>query len=244
VISRGPDSGFRHLAADLVIGADGLRSSVAALAGAPVLHEARNATGVVFGYFAGLPADRYHWHFRPGVSAGVIPTNGGLTCVFVSLPAARLRNEMAHGVEALFRRGLAAAAPAVAQAVTAAPRAGTLRIFPGTPGFVRRPYGPGWALVGDAGYFRDPLTAHGITDALRDAELLADAVRGGSGAVALAAYEAERSALSLGLFEVTDEIAGFGWDLPRLRELHDRLSDEMSRGVRALAARGSVAQAA
>ena len=50
--------------------------------------------------------------------------------------------------------------------------------FAGAHGFMRRPCGPGWALVGDAGYFKDPLTAHGITDALRDAELLARAMLG------------------------------------------------------------------
>src|SRR5436190_1892380 len=51
-----------------------------------------------------------------------------------------------------------------------------VRTFTGRPGFVRRAWGPGWALVGDAGYWKDPLTAHGLTDALRDADLLARAV--------------------------------------------------------------------
>ena len=46
----------------------------------------------------------------------------------------------------------------------------------GCPGTSAVPFGPGWALVGDAGYFKDPITTHGITDALRDAELLSDAV--------------------------------------------------------------------
>jgi flavin-dependent dehydrogenase len=51
-----------------------------------------------------------------------------------------------------------------------------LRGFAGQVGFFRKCYGPGWALVGDAGYFKDPITAHGMTDALRDAELLARGV--------------------------------------------------------------------
>ena len=68
---------------------------------------------------------------------------------------------------------------------------------------MRRAWGPGWALVGDAGYFKDPITAHGITDALRDAELLARAiVRGTDGA--LAGYQAARDARRSALFEVTD----------------------------------------
>ena len=52
--------------------------------------------------------------------------------------------------------------------------------LPAAKGFLRQAYGPGWALVGDAGYFKDPLTAHGITDALRDAELLANAAAAGT----------------------------------------------------------------
>ena len=46
----------------------------------------------------------------------------------------------------------------------------------GVPNFFRQPYGAGWALVGDAGYFKDPITTHGMSDAFRDGELLADAL--------------------------------------------------------------------
>jgi len=80
---------------------------------------------------------------------------------------------------------------------------------------MRRSWGPGWALVGDAGYFKDPLTAHGLTDALRDAELLArgiTAVIGGADERdALARYQKTRDALSTALFDVTDAIAGHRW---------------------------------
>jgi flavin-dependent dehydrogenase len=106
------------------------------------------------------------------------------------------------------------------------------RGFAGHPGFLRPAWGPGWALVGDAGYFKDPITAHGITDALRDAELLADAVTRGTEA-ALAEYQSRRDDLSVGLFSITDEIASFAWDLGRLQTLHKALSDEMSREVAA-----------
>jgi flavin-dependent dehydrogenase len=52
-------------------------------------------------------------------------------------------------------------------------------VFPGLTGYLREAAGPGWALVGDAGYFKDPITAHGITDALRDAQILARVVTAG-----------------------------------------------------------------
>jgi 2-polyprenyl-6-methoxyphenol hydroxylase-like FAD-dependent oxidoreductase len=89
--------------------------------------------------------------------------------------------------------------------------------------------------VGDAGYFKDPATAHGITDALRDAELLARAVMTGT-AAALEQFEATRLELSQRLFEITDEIASFPSDESVLQSLHREFSREMSREVRMLAA--------
>src|SRR4029079_8291231 len=75
-----------------------------------------------------------------------------------------------------FARLLDESDPALAARVRAARPVSALRTFTGQPGHIRRSCGPGSALVGDAGYFKDPLSAHGITDALRDAELLARAV--------------------------------------------------------------------
>ncbi|MEO8260019.1 MAG: hypothetical protein ABI868_21925 [Acidobacteriota bacterium] len=88
---------------------------------------------------------------------------------------------------------------------------------------------------GDAGYFKDPLTAHGITDALRDAELVARAVIRGTDA-ALEDYETMRDELSRRLFEITDEIASYGWSDSEVQSLHRAFSSEMSREVRTLAA--------
>jgi 2-polyprenyl-6-methoxyphenol hydroxylase-like FAD-dependent oxidoreductase len=213
--------------AGIVIGADGLRSPIARLAGAPLERAGRHATASVYGHFAGLPCDGYHWHYRPGLAAGAIPTNDGRTCVFVSGPPARFLAELPGGVDEAFRRALAEVAPTLAPAVARARLDGKLRAFPGAPGFMRRAWGPGWALVGDAGYFKDPLTAHGITDALRDAELLARAVVAGTDA-ALAEYQATRDALSLGLFEVTERVASFAWDLEQARRDHQLLARHMA----------------
>jgi flavin-dependent dehydrogenase len=87
--------------------------------------------------------------------------------------------------------------------------------------------------VGDAAYFKDPITAHGITDALRDAELVARAVGRGTDA-AMADYELARDELSAGLFDVTDRIASCEWDVEELKALHHGLSDEMKREVAAI----------
>jgi 2-polyprenyl-6-methoxyphenol hydroxylase-like FAD-dependent oxidoreductase len=213
--------------ADIVIGADGLRSPIARLAGAPIERAGQSATAAVYGHFAGLAMDGYHWYYRPRVSAGAIPTNDGRTCVFVGLPPARFVDELPGGVDGLFRRALAEAAPELARALAGASPDAKLRAFPGTPGFLRRPWGPGWALVGDAGYFKDPLTAHGLTDALRDAELLARAVVAGTDG-ALAQYQATRDEVSLGLFEVTDRVASFAWDLDQAKRDHRLMARYMA----------------
>lgn len=118
----------------------------------------------------------------------------------------------------------------LAVAVARAEPAGELKAFSGVEGFLRQSWGPGWALVGDAGYFKDPITAHGISDALRDAELLARAVTEGSDR-ALARYQARRDELSVGLLEITDAVASFDWTLDEVQQLHLDLSAEMSREV-------------
>src|SRR4051794_3594719 len=76
----------------------------------------------------------------------------------------------------------------------------------------RRPYGPGWALVGDAGYHKDPITAQGMTDAFRDAELLSEAIDDGLGGrrpleQAPADYERRRDEEARPMYEFTHELA-------------------------------------
>jgi flavin-dependent dehydrogenase len=105
-----------------------------------------------------------------------------------------------------------------------------LRAFAGVPGFLRRSTGPGWALVGDAGFFRDPLTAHGITDAFRDAELLVRAISEGSDE-ALERYRTVRAEVTRGLMEVTDRIASLEWDMDEVQALHLTLNREMNVGL-------------
>jgi 2-polyprenyl-6-methoxyphenol hydroxylase-like FAD-dependent oxidoreductase len=117
--------------------------------------------------------------------------------------------------------------------VRAATAASGVRTFTGRPGFMRRASGAGWALVGDAGYWKDPLTAHGLTDALRDAELLAGAVLASASgemceADALGAYQATRDRLSVPLFWTTDTIATHRWTDAEIGGLLLQLSSDMA----------------
>lgn len=211
--------------ADLVIGADGIRSRVARAVGAPTLRAGRHAATTVYAHVAGLAVDGYHWHYRPGVSAGEIPTNGG-ACVFAIAPSSRSRAELRRDPGTWFRRVLTEAAPDTAGRLAKVPLA--VRPFAGRLGCLRRAWGSGWALVGDAGFFRDPITAHGITDALRDAALLAHELASGA-PDALARYEAARNDFAIPMLDVTDAIASFEWGLDELVELHRELNREIAR---------------
>jgi 2-polyprenyl-6-methoxyphenol hydroxylase-like FAD-dependent oxidoreductase len=228
--------GDRHpIRADVVVGADGARSKVARLTGARATRTAPHATASIYGYFERMPSDGCHWHFADGLAAGVIPTNDGQACVFVSMPPSRLLENKSAGLERVFLDVLRSVSPDLFLRAASA-ELPSLRGFAGAPSMLRESAGPGWALVGDAGYFKDPLTAHGMTDALRDAELLARAIvagREGSGTMddALLAYEETRDRLSQGLLDVTSRIASLEWDLEEVKQLHRTLSREMKEEV-------------
>jgi 2-polyprenyl-6-methoxyphenol hydroxylase-like FAD-dependent oxidoreductase len=224
-----------RIESDIVVGADGLYSTIAHRVGAPCLAEGKHSAGVLYSYWEGLPVDGYYWRFQTGASMGAIPTNYGATCVFVSVPSARFRAEIHGDSSSAYRRLVREVSAPFAGRLGEAQQAEPVRGFGGHLGFIRRSAGRGWALVGDAAYFKDPISAHGITDALRDAELLARAIIQGTSA-AWADYETTRRDLCQRLFEITDEIASFAWSDSDLQSLHRAFSAEMSREVRALAA--------
>ena len=218
---------------DIVIGADGRQSTVARLVNAEAFVEGSDASAIVFGYFKDLKRDGLHWHFARNAAAGVIPTNSG-HCVFAAVPAQRFSATFGADVARGFSQVLASNCPQLCADVDRATLTGRLRGFGGANSHLRQCHGAGWALVGDAGYFKDPLTAHGITDALRDAELLSRAIVKG-GTRALEAYQRERDGLSLPFMNVTDAIASFSWDLVAVKRLHAELSDAMKTEVNHIA---------
>jgi 2-polyprenyl-6-methoxyphenol hydroxylase-like FAD-dependent oxidoreductase len=226
----GADRHEVNVVADLVIGADGAQSRVARMLQAELDYTVTHTTASIYGYRKDFGLEGFHWFYNIGAAVGSIPTNDGDTCVFASIPPARFENGRKHGLEGLYRDVMNDVSPVLAKRVAESVSSSKLRAFAGATGFLRRAAGPGWALVGDAGYFKDPLTAHGITDALRDAELLARAVVAG-GDDALAGYQATRDSLVKGLLDVTDRISSFEWDLDEAREEHLVLSKEMNAEV-------------
>ena len=168
--------------ARLVVGADGRASLVAARVAAPTVAAGAHAAAYVYGYWPAADLDGYHWYYGDGAVRRRHPDE--------RRPGVRVRRRPAGGAR---RARCATAGPAAMQRATcwrgstarladlvAGAAVGPVRFFRGMPARLRRAHGPGWALVGDAGWWKDPLSTHGITDALRDAELLAGAVVAGA----------------------------------------------------------------
>ena len=228
--------------APLTIGADGLNSVVAAVAGAGVERRGTAVATTLYAYVSGLPVEGYEWYFGRQTAAGLIPTNGDRVCVFAATSAQRFR-AMSGAAPQRFRDLLSTASPEVAARVDGSTGVGHLRGFPGQAGYLRTCGGPGWALVGDAGCFTDPLSTSGITDALRDAELLTAALTTVAGTGAPTAvpisYQQQRDRLSEPLFRVTDRLAAYDWDEASVRRLVLELSSAMSDQVEATLARAN-----
>jgi flavin-dependent dehydrogenase len=218
----------------IVIGADGVWSRTADLVGAASYrsHPATNA--VTYAYYRDVDASGFWFQFTPGVNAGIIPTNEGLCCVFTGRRNDRIAEFRADS-DAEFQRLLRQAGPDLADRVSAGARVTKFRGTKGLPGFIRQPCGPGWALVGDAGYTKDPISAHGISDALRDAELCARAVdrairQPGESVEAMNEYRRARDGMSLRMFRESEALARYGWDAAeasaRMRVISDAVRAE------------------
>ena len=215
--------------ADLVIGADGRRSTVARCVGARAAHVAPASSVLIYRYVRDDAPDDF-----TGISGtGPRPESSPPTTGRPASSPPPVRNGCETNPTSAPTRPGGASWPRPRPdwpngSIAAAP-ASPPRVFPGLTGYLREAAGPGWALVGDAGYFKDPITAHGITDALRDAEILARAVASG-GPDAVGRYQAERDELSLRLFRVTGRIASFDWTADEigghLLELGEAMAEE------------------
>jgi flavin-dependent dehydrogenase len=208
--------------ARIVIGADGIHSLVARQVEAPIYNTRPTFTCAYYSYWSGVSLDGVEFYPREHRGFGVLPTHDGLAGIIVGWPHDEFRTYRAD-IEANYLKTLELA-PALAERVRQGRReerfTGTAELF----NFFRKPYGPGWALVGDAGYHKDPITAQGISDAFRDAELVAEAVDAGlSGKrpleVALSGYEQRRNEEALPIYEFTCQLAALEPSPPEMQQL-------------------------
>jgi 2-polyprenyl-6-methoxyphenol hydroxylase-like FAD-dependent oxidoreductase len=215
--------------ARVVVGADGLTSLVSRSVGAPIIDQRPPLGATHYAYFAGPSWPAIEFYAEPGTYAGVFPTNDDEACIWVCAPTekARRATRAAGSAEAMFTTELRRAAPGLAGRLEVARRVSPVRGMLRAPNQLRRAFGPGWALVGDAGYHRDAISGHGLSDAFRDAEYLANALdlllRGqATEADALADYQGRRDRALREIFEITCAMVQFP-AVPEFVELTRRL---------------------
>jgi 2-polyprenyl-6-methoxyphenol hydroxylase-like FAD-dependent oxidoreductase len=196
--------------AHVVVGADGRYSFVADAVAAEEYGRKPKLLAGYYSYWSGLPLDgRFGNWIRPDRGFAAWPTNDGLTLVIAGWPYREFEANR-NDVEANFLATIGLA-PAFAERLHAATREERY-VGAAVRGYFRKPYGPGWALVGDAGYNKDFITAQGINDAFRDAELCSAALdRAFSGTQgfeeSLGEYQSTRDAHVRALYELTAEFA-------------------------------------
>ena len=198
--------------ATVTIGADGRNSHVARTVSAPEYEQEASLTCWYFSYWSDVPGDALELHDRHGRVIFGFPTNDGLFAVFVAWPISEL-SVVRSDIERQFLAALDGVPP-LGRRVRAGRRADRFYGATDLRNFLRKPFGPGWALVGDAGCHKDPYLALGITDAFRDAELLSNAVHEGlSGSRdlddALAVYERRRNEATMPDYRMNIERARF-----------------------------------
>ena len=162
--------------AKVVIGADGRHSLVAKAVDPERYNEVPALAPAYYAYWSDLPTEGFDTYIRAESGRGwaAIPTHDGLTCVVQGTPQADFATTK-KDVEGTYLKGFELA-PEFAERINGATRESGFMGAGDLAGYFRKPYGPGWALVGDAGYHKHPITAFGITDAFRDAELVATAL--------------------------------------------------------------------
>jgi 2-polyprenyl-6-methoxyphenol hydroxylase-like FAD-dependent oxidoreductase len=224
-----------ELRAPLVVGADGARSTVAGLVGAREYHPTRNGRVFMWAYYEADPTDGEMWIGKIGDHTYLgLPTDGGLSLIG-TCPSIGRREEIRADREAAYEAGLRGW-PELHAGVTGARRVGPVRTMANLHGFFRPAAGPGWALVGDAGHFKDPTPGQGIADALRQAEQLATVTvsalgAGGGPDETLRKWWRWRDEDAWEMYWLAEEMGAAGPTPPIRREAQRRIAAEPERAA-------------
>jgi 2-polyprenyl-6-methoxyphenol hydroxylase-like FAD-dependent oxidoreductase len=218
--------------AALVVGADGKNSIVARSVKSSKYRDEGSRTCSYYSYWSGVTpgAVRNGLFAREDWGIAYGPTHDGLVIANMSAALTHLASFRAD-IEATFFRLLESGIPELAEMLRSGSRAERFRGLAEIPNFFRQSHGPGWALAGDAGYYRDPITAQGISDSFRDADLLAEAIDDGLGGrvdldASLAEYARRRDEDSRETFDWTLACTTFIGPEPTTRELMQAIASD------------------
>lgn len=196
--------------ASVIVGADGHHSRIARMAGAAEYRVRPPRSMAFYTYWQGLPVDGGEIYAFDNRAASAWPTNDGLVMTYVAWPVAEFgafrRDPAGNLLATLDRAGTLG--KRARDATQVAPTRGTADL----PNVFRKPHGPGWALVGDAGLTMDPITGLGMGHALRDAELASAAIIAGLGqpgrlGAQLAGYARQRDKQTRQIYDFTVGLA-------------------------------------
>lgn len=212
--------------ARVIVGADGVNSFVARAVRAPEYEVRPVAACCYYSYFSGVAQDDIELYVRDGCAFGGAPTNDSLHLVMVNWPTIEFL-EVRADIEGHVWRALEKAPDFLAR-VRAGRREDKWYGTAGVPGYFRKPYGSGWALVGDASYNRDPITAQGISDAFIDAEMVVEALStwfsgNGTFEARMEAHEAARNERVRPMYEFTSQLATLDPPPPEMQALFGAL---------------------
>jgi len=162
--------------AKLVIGADGRRSTVGRIVGTREHHVFPNGRMMAYAYYRDPRTElrnlAMQWRQDDDLVT-IFPCDGGQSLVLLMPPTSRAKDFHEHGIEA-YEKTVNSIEP-LRQRLEGCERESRVRVSFEHPSYFRHSTGPGWALAGDAGHFKDPVTAQGIRDALRFGRLLGEA---------------------------------------------------------------------
>jgi 2-polyprenyl-6-methoxyphenol hydroxylase-like FAD-dependent oxidoreductase len=224
---RGRNGGSVEEHTQIVIGADGIHSFVAKAVGAPEYDVIPPLITFFYSYYSGFDCEDIEQYVGdPYQGAACFPTNDGLTLIAGAWPSKRfkeIRSDVQGNIDKLHESH-----PSIKERIQSARREEKWVGIAGVPNVFRKPYGPGWALVGDAGYIKDPRTAQGIADAFIDSENLADALDAGFSERraledALAACHSQRDERVKPLYHFTTELAKLEPPPPEIQQLFGAL---------------------
>ncbi|GAB3555617.1 flavin-dependent dehydrogenase [Actinopolyspora lacussalsi] len=162
--------------AALVVGADGMRSTVARLAEAEYTVRDPRMTCAYYDYWEDVPA-HFELYEGPGKWVGAVPTNDNTTLIATYFPQERF-DEIRKDAEREYLETIQSTAPALRDRLAGKRRTEGIRGTGDQRNFFRRAHGSGWALVGDAGHHKDSISARGISDAFLQAEHLVENTAG------------------------------------------------------------------
>jgi flavin-dependent dehydrogenase len=210
--------------APVVIGADGKHSLVAKAVEPEQYNERRSHLAMYYAYWSGLSTEGFDTIIRAEHRRGwaAISTNDDLTVLPFGWPVEEFKQNR-KDIEGNFFASIDHA-PEFAERVRGAKRESKFVGSAELPGYFRKPFGPGWGLLGDAGYHKNPITAMGINDAFRDAELVTDAIDDAiegrrSYEQGMSDYQRARDSAALPVYEFTDEFAQLQPPPPEMQQL-------------------------